>query len=187
MFAGALPVLNIPLCRRRLSRFQLAPKLKCAKISREAKSFLAFLLRPPWKRVFCRLRNAGSTTTVTETLVSSCSCDTETLVDDSTETSLDLSPRKASRPRDSHTSVIFDTVFRQFASITSQLSSSEVHISEHRSDRHSSFQSDHVLCAYVFRRFSQSLIDISISQTEIQRAFYADVRRCSQWRFVIHL
>ena len=123
MFAGALPVLNIPPCRRRLSRFQLAPKLKCAKISRGAKSFLTFLLRPPWKRVLCRLRNAGSTTTVTETLVSSCSCDTETLIDNSTETSFDLSPRKVSRPRDSYKGVIFDTVFRQFASTTSQLSS----------------------------------------------------------------
>ncbi|KIM55315.1 hypothetical protein SCLCIDRAFT_308044 [Scleroderma citrinum Foug A] len=97
MFAGALPVLNILPCRRRLSRFQLAPKLKCANISREAKSFLAFLLRPPWKQVLCRLRNAGSTTTVTETLVSSCSCDTETLIDDTTETSFDLSPRKTVR------------------------------------------------------------------------------------------
>jgi len=185
MFAGALPVLNIPPCRQHLSRFQLAPKLKCAKISREAKSFIAFLLRPSWKRVFCRLRNTGSTTTVTETLVSPCSCDTETPVDDSTETSSDLSRRKASRPHDSHTGVIFDTVSRQFASTTSQLSSSEVRISEHRSDRHLSFQSDHVLCAYVLRSFSDPLTDIS--RTEIQRAFYADVRRCSQQRFVVHL
>ena len=184
MFAGALPILNIPPCRRRFSHFQLAPKLKCAKISRETKSFLAFLLRPPWKRVLCRLRNAGSTTTVTETLVSSCSCDTETLIDDTTETSFDLSPRKASRPHDSYTGD-FDTLFRQFASMTSQLSSSEVHISEHRSDRHLSFQSDHVLCAYVRRSFSEPLTEIP--RTEIQRAFYTDVRRCSRQGFDIHL
>jgi len=185
MFAETLPILNIPTCRRDLSRRQLVPKLKCAKISREAKSFLAFLLRPSWKRIFHRLRHAGSTTTTTETLVSSCSCDTETLVDDSTETSSDLSQRKASRPYDSNTGVIFDTVSRQFASTMSQPSSSEVRISEHRSDHHLSFQSDHVLCAYVLPSFSEPLTDIS--RTEIQQTFYAEVRRYSQQRFVIHL
>ena len=87
--------LSTPPCRRSPSRF-LVPKLKCTKLSREAKAFLAFLLRPSWKRVFFPLRNAGSTTTVTDTLVSTCSSDTETLVDDSAETSSDLSRRKVS-------------------------------------------------------------------------------------------
>ena len=84
-----------------------------------------------------------------------------------------------------HIRVIFDTLFRQFASMTSQLSSSEVHMSERRSGRHLSFQSDHVLCAYVRRSFSEPLTDIP--RTEIQRAFYADVRRCNRQGFDIHL
>ncbi|KAL4061743.1 hypothetical protein J3A83DRAFT_3835056 [Scleroderma citrinum] len=95
MFMGTLPVLTAPPCRRSLSRFQLAPKLRCAKIRRETKSFLVFLLPPSWKRVLCRLRNTSSTSTVTETLVSSSSCDT--LVNDSVDTSSELSRRKTVR------------------------------------------------------------------------------------------
>lgn len=96
MFTRALPAINPPLCRRFLLRFQLVPKLKCAKISREAKSLLAFLLRPTWKRPSCRFWREASVTTLTETLTSS-SCETETLVGDGEESSSDLVRRKTVR------------------------------------------------------------------------------------------
>ncbi|KAI6106631.1 hypothetical protein EDD16DRAFT_166778 [Pisolithus croceorrhizus] len=96
MFARALPGISPHLCRRFVSRFQLVPKLKCTKMSREAKSLLAFLLRPAWRRPSHRLWREGSVTTLTETLASS-SCETETLVGDGAESSSDLARRKMVR------------------------------------------------------------------------------------------
>ncbi|KAI6030042.1 hypothetical protein EDC04DRAFT_116555 [Pisolithus marmoratus] len=96
MFIRALSALSSAPCRRFMSRFQLVPKLKCAKISKEAKSFPAFLLSPTWNRASYRLRCEGSATTLTTTLTSS-SCETETLVDDGVESSSDLVYRKKVR------------------------------------------------------------------------------------------
>ncbi|KAI5992349.1 hypothetical protein F5J12DRAFT_457302 [Pisolithus orientalis] len=95
MLTRALPAVGPP-CRRIVSRFQLVPQLKCAKISREAKRFLVFLLRPAWNRDSFRLRRKSSVTTLTEALTSS-SCETDTLVDDGGESSSDLARRKTVR------------------------------------------------------------------------------------------